>query len=622
LAPAARSSSARSARAGPPQIPAGLRARAGLVLRMIPKAVGLVWEATPGYASANVALTVVQGILPAVAIWFTKAIVDGVIVAAKTQSRAATAHVLELVAFWFGVQLFLSLLSTLQQFISSLQTDLLGNHVSVRLMEKASTLDLAYFENAQFYDKLENARNQASYRPGQLVFQLFGLLRSAVTLLSVIGVLGALSWWLVVLVVVISIPSLIYQAKYGGQMFLLQTSRAADQRRLHYLSYLLTTDTPVKELRIFGLHATLVDRYRQIFDRFFRENRSFNLRRSSSQFALGALGTVMSGLTYAYVVLETIAERLTLGQLTLYYQAYQQSQSQLTNLLSGIASAYENSLFLTSLFEFFSYVPELKVRSNPVRTPQPIVEGVRLEHVSFQYPGTDKWVLKDVSFVIRPGEPVALVGANGAGKTTLVKLLGRLYDPVEGRITVDGIDLRDLDPVEWRARVGVIFQDYVHYQLTLGDNIGFGRVEAAQDRERIAAAAAQAGADTVAAGLPLGYETPLGRWFHEGEELSVGQWQKVALARAFMRKADLLILDEPTASLDVQSEYEVFRAFAELTKGNMAVLISHRFSTVRMARHIVVIQDGAVTESGSHDELVTRGGHYAELFEMQAASYR
>ena len=468
----------------------------------------------------------------------------------------------------------------------------------------------------------ENARNEAAFRPNQLLFQIFGLLRSSVTLVSVIGVMGALSWWLVLLVVLISIPSLIYQAKYGGQLFALQTGRAADQRRLHYLSFLLTTDTPVKELRIFGLHSALLGRYQEIFTRFFKENRGLTIRRTTSQFALGALGTLLAGFTYAYVVMQTIAGRLTIGQLTLYYQAFQQSQAQLGNLLSGIASAYENSLFLTNLFEFFSYQPQLKVPPNPVPVPSPICQGIVLEHVSFQYPGSDKWVLKDFSFEIRPGEAVALVGANGAGKTTLVKLLARLYDPIEGRITLDGVDLREFDPAEWRKRVGVIFQDYVRYQFTVGENIGFGRVEAMHDSERVMRAAAQSGADRVIATLPDGYATPLGRWFHDGQELSVGQWQKIALARAFMRDADLLILDEPTSSLDVQSEYEVFRAFAQLAEGKMAVLISHRFSTVRMAHRIVVIEDGRSIESGSHRELVSRGGRYAELFEMQAASYR
>jgi ATP-binding cassette, subfamily B, bacterial len=605
-----------------PNVPGTIRARAQLVLGMVPKALRLVWEATPGLATANVIVTVAQGALPALVIWFSKAIVDGVVTAAQRQTRAETLHVLELVALWFGVQLLIGLLGTILQLISSLQNDLLGNHVTLRLMEKANTLDLAHFENAEFYDKLENARNQATFRPNQLLFQIFGLLRSGVTLLSVIGVMGVLSWWLVLLVVLISIPSLIYQAKYGGQLFAMQTRRAADQRRLHYLSFLLTTDTPVKELRIFGLHGTLLGRYQEIFTRFYKENRSLNIRRTTSQFALGALGTVLAGFTYAYVVIQTIAGRLTIGQLTLYYQAFQQSQTQVGNLLSGIANAYENSLFLINLFEFLSYEPQLKVPPNPVPVPSPIRQGILLEHVSFQYPGSDKWVLKDISFEIRPGEAVALVGANGAGKTTLVKLLARLYDPIDGRITIDGIDLRDFDPAELRKRVGVIFQDYVRYQFTVGENIGFGRVEAMHDSGRVMRAAAQSGADRVIASLPEGYATPLGRWFHDGQELSVGQWQKIALARAFMRDADLLILDEPTSSLDVQSEYEVFRAFAELAEGKMAVLISHRFSTVRMAHRIVVIEDGRNIESGSHDELLLRGGRYAELFEMQAASYR
>jgi ATP-binding cassette, subfamily B, bacterial len=293
-----------------------------------------------------------------------------------------------------------------------------------------------------------------------------------------------------------------------------------------------------------------------------------------------------------------------------------------SNILSGIGSTYENSLFLSNLFSFLAFAPELPVRPDPLPVPHPIREGIVLDHVSFRYPGTEKWVLEDISFAIRPGETVALVGANGAGKTTLVKLLTRLYDPTEGSITIDGIDLRDFDPGELRSHVGVIFQDYVKYQLTAGENIGFGRIEAIEDTGRIERSAVEAGADVVIGALPQGYDTPLGRWFQDGQELSIGQWQKVALARAFMRDADLLILDEPTSSLDVRSEYEVFRAFDELTAAKMAVLISHRFSTVRMAGRIVVIEDGRVIENGTHDELILRGGRYYELFDMQAASYR
>ncbi len=617
--PRARTRDGRPVR---PNQPETFRARARLAFQMIPKALGLVWEATPRFATTNAILTVVQGVLPAITLYFSKAIVDGVIKAFQVQTRAQTQYVLTLVALWFGVQLLASLLQTVSQLVTSLQSDLLSNYISVRLMEKANALDLSYFENAQFYDKLENARREAGYRPSQMVTQLFGLLRSTVTLVSVIGVLASLSWWLVLLVVAVSIPSFIYQAKYSGQFFTLLTGRAPDQRRLNYLSYLLTTDSPVKELRIFGLHGTLLERYRQIFAKFYKENRDLTVRRTASQFALGALGTVVSGLTYIYVVLEVIAGHITVGGLTLYYQAFQQSQSQVSNILSGIGSTYENSLFLSNLFAFLAYAPELPVRADPLPVPTPIREGIVLDHVSFKYPGTEKWVLEDISFAIRPGETVALVGANGAGKTTLVKLLTRLYDPTEGRITIDGIDLRDFDPAALRSRVGVIFQDYVKYQLTAGENIGFGRIEAIADTGRIERSAVEAGAEAVIAALPQGYETPLGRWFQDGQELSIGQWQKVALARAFMRDADLLILDEPTSSLDVRSEYEVFQAFGDLTEGKMAVLISHRFSTVRMAGRIVVIEDGRVIENGTHDELILHGGRYTELFDMQAASYR
>jgi len=598
------------------------RDRVRLTFQMIPKALSLVWRATPSFATANAALTVLQGTLPAVTIYLSKEIVDGVIIAFNMQTHVATQHVLALVTFWFGVQMVSSLLLILGQLITGLQADLLSNYISVMLMKKANALDLSYFESAQFYDKLENARREASYRPGQMVNQLFGLLRSTVTFLSVIGVLASLSWWLVLLAVAVAVPSLILQTKYSGQFFSLLTGRAPEQRKLSYLGYLLMTDSPVKELRIFGLHDMLLERYQQIFNKFYMENRTLTIRRNVSAFGLTAISTVVSGITYIYVVLQVVGGRITVGGLTLYYQAFQQSLSQVSNILSGIGSTYENSLFLSNLFAFLAYAPELPVRADPLPVPTPIRDGIVLDHVSFKYPGTEKWVLEDISFAIRPGETVALVGANGAGKTTLVKLLTRLYDPIEGSITIDGIDLRDFDPAALRSRVGVIFQDYVKYQLTAGENIGFGRIEAMDEAGRIERSAAEAGADAVIAALPQGYATPLGRWFQDGQELSIGQWQKVALARAFMRDADLLILDEPTSSLDVRSEYEVFQAFGDLTEGKMAVLISHRFSTVRLAARIIVIEDGRVIENGTHDELILHGGRYTELFDMQAAAYR
>jgi len=605
-----------------PNQPQTARERARLTFQMIPRALGLVWEATPRYATANAALTVVMGVLPAITLYFSKLIVDGVILAAQTQNPADATYVVQLVATWFGVLLFQSLLNSASNLLGSLQSDLLSNFISTRIIEKANALDLSYFENAQFYDKLENARREAGYRPNAMVGQVFGVLRSFITLVSVVGVLASLSGWLVLLVVAVSIPSLIYQIRYSGQFFSLLTGRAPEQRKLNYLNWLLTTDGPVKELRIFGLHDTLLERYRKLFDKFFLENRDLTIRKSASQFAIGALGTVVSAVTYVYVVFEVIAGRITVGGLTLYYQAFQQSRNTTTEILSGIGGMYENALFLSNLFDFMAFAPELPVRPEPVPMPAVIREGITLDHVSFKYPGTDKWVLEDINFTIAAGETVALVGANGAGKTTLVKLLTRLYDPTDGRILIDGIDLRDFDPAEVRSRAGVIFQDYVKFQLTVRENVGFGRIEAIDDQARIENAVAEAGAEGVISDLPQGYDTPLGRWFADGQELSIGQWQKVALARAFMRDADLLILDEPTASLDVRSEYEVFQAFHDLTAGKMGVLISHRFSTVRMADRIVVIEHGRVIENGTHDSLLLAGGRYAELFDLQAASYR
>jgi len=592
------------------------------ILQTFPRSLKIAWDSAPLLVIVNITLVLITGVIPALSIYLMKLIVDGVIKAVEVHSRSETSHVLWLVALWSGSQLLAAVLGVLGQLVASLQRDLLGNHVNVLLIEKANQLDLSYFENATFYDKMERAQREASSRPAQVLNQLLGLLRSILTLASVLGILASLSAWLVLLVTIASIPAVVVQAKYSTQYFSLLTKRAPEQRKLSYLSWLLTTDTPVKELRVFGLHGALLRRYKEIFAKFFRENRDLAIRRNAAQIGLVVFSSILSGLMYMLVVLRVIAGRITVGGLTLYYQAFQQSSQSMNMLLVGFGSMYEHALYLSNLFDFLDYVPELPVRPDPLPMPDPIREGITIEHVSFKYPGTDKWVLRDISFAIRPGETIALVGANGAGKTTLVKLLARLYDPTEGRIRIDGIDLREFDPQEVRARVGVIFQDYVKYQLTVRENVGFGRVEAMADEARIKRAAAAAGADGVIEALPQGYDTPLGRWFVDGQELSIGQWQKVAIARAFMRDADLLILDEPTSSLDVRSEYEVFQAFGELTEGKMAVLISHRFSTVRMAGRIVVIEDGCVIEGGSHDELVLKGGRYAELFDMQAASYR
>jgi ATP-binding cassette subfamily B protein len=591
----------------------------------LPRVLRLVWDISPAFTFALALLYILQGFVPALTAIVAKLLIDGVLRAIRLHgAQGALALVVWLVVAQFAVQALSSLLTTLSNIVQQLLQEKTAYKVQLLVMEKANTLDLTFFEDAQFYDALQRAQDEASSRPIGMVSQTFGLGRTLVTLLSAVVILITLAWWLAILAILAPIPAFVSSMRYGWWGYQVMRRQSPLRREMSYYGTLLTTDTYNKEIKLFTLGGYFITRYRALAERFYREARALVVPRYLVAFLWGTGSLLLNGAIYLYVALAAVAGRITFGGLTLYTQMALSLGTSFQGLLSGISSTYENNLYLNTLFEFLAYEPRI-VSSPDGRVLAP-GEGLTIEfrHVSFRYPGRgeDGQALRDVSFCIEAGDTVALVGRNGAGKTTIVKLLTRLYDPDEGVILVNGHDIREYDLASLREHIGVIFQDYVNYYLSAARNIGVGRVEAMDDAAGIRAAAAKSGAHGVIERLPDGYETMLGKWFDQGQQLSGGEWQKIALARAFMRDAQLLILDEPTSSLDPQAEYEVFSRFRELTQGKSAIFISHRFSTVRLANRILVLEDGRIREHGSHAELLALGGRYAELFTLQAEAYR
>ena len=588
-----------------------------------PQALRLVWQ-TNRVATVGLAfLTLAGALLPAAQAWVGKLIVDGVVAsiqAGHDPDRFRT------VFYYLIVELILFLLSTAfshsRRLIQQLIQLQLANRIRAEIIRKALTLEMAFFEHPDFYDRLQNARREGGYKPVELVNDSFQIVQSMITMISFAALMLRFSPWLVVILLATSIPAFIAETRFSEQGFRLLTRRAPETRQINYLARLLTEDSAAKEIKLFNLGDRLLARYVTLFAKFFEEDKSLAIRRAAVGFSLGLIATMGFYGSYAWIVWRTVQGNISLGDMTLYLTIFRQGQSTFQSILSAVGNIYENNLFMANYFEFLDIKPQMRVAAPAKKLPVSLARGIEFRGVGFRYPDSEEWVLRDIDLSIRPGEKIALVGHNGAGKTTLIKLLSRLYDPTEGVILFDGIDIRDIDPLELRQRIGVIFQDFVRYHLPASENIGFGQIEAADQMDKIISSARKSGAHAMIENLPEGYQTMLGRWFHGGHELSLGQWQRIALARAFMRDAEILVLDEPTASLDAQTEYEIFRHFQELTEGKMAILISHRFSTVRMADRIVVIEGGRISEIGSHQELLRREGIYAQLFSMQAEGYR
>ncbi|NHC34756.1 ABC transporter ATP-binding protein [Scytonema millei] len=585
------------------------------------KAVGLVWQTSRALTFVLAIVTVVAGLLPAAIAYVGKLIVDGVVLAHQSgleRDRLITLGYLGieavLVALLAGSQRGL----TISQ---SLLRVLLGQKVNLLILQKALTLDLVHFEDSEFYDKMTRARREASSRPLSLVSSTFSIVQNAISLVTYGGLLLQFSFWAVIVLLLSAVPAFVAETRFAGQAFRLFRWRAPETREQTYLETLIAREDFAKEVKLYQLGAMLLERYRSTFNRLYGEDRDLTLRRGVWGYLLSLLSTATFYFAYAWIVMEAIAGRLSLGDMTMYLMVFRQGQTSFSSTLTSIGGMYEDNLYLSNLYEFL----EQPIALPKGKATQGLIpgDGIRFENVSFIYPGSNKLALNNVSFRIRPGEKLAIVGENGSGKTTLIKLLTRLYNPDKGKILLDGLDLQAWDLGVLQRRIGVIFQDFIRYQFTVGENIGVGDVTRIEDRDLWQVAADKGMALPVIEQLPESFQTQLGKWFRGGQELSGGQWQKIALSRAFMRnKADILVLDEPTAAMDAEAEFQIFERLRSLTQNQMAILISHRFSTVRMADKIMVLSGGKVVEQGTHEELLQAGGRYAHLFRLQAAGYQ
>jgi len=589
-------------------------------LRNIRPLLGMVWDTSPPLVSITTALRLVRALLPLAMLWVSKLIIDGVVAWIK-RGNGNPAALWKLVALELGLAVLSDLLGRANSLADSLLGDRFTNRISVRLIEHATQLDLASFEDPVFYDKLERARRQTTGRVG-LLAAVLNVGQDTLSLISLSAGLIVFSPWLMVLLVAAVIPAFLGETHFTTLAYSVLYRWTPQRRLLDYIRMLGASNQSAKEVKIFGLGTHLSERYREVSSRIYEDNKKVAVKRASVGFLLNLISTGGYYGAYAVVLIRTLAVAISVGTFTFLTGAFSRSRMYIEKILQSFTDISDQALYLKDLFDFFEMEPSIRSLPGALPAPRPIRDGFEFRNVGFAYPGSAHMVVENINFRLEAEEKIALIGENGAGKTTLVKLLARLYDPTAGQILLDGVDLREYDVEDLRKEIGVIFQDYMRYELLAKENIGFGKIEDLADQSRIEMAAHKSMAFQVIGKLPNGYDQMIGRRFDGGVDLSGGEWQKFALARAYMRDAQLLILDEPTATLDARAEYEVFRRFAELTKGRMAVLISHRFSTVRMADRILVLQDGRIHEQGTHKHLVALGGQYAELFELQAAGYR
>lgn len=586
----------------------------------LPRFFKLVWQTNHWYAILDAVLRLIRSAIPVTILYVGKLIIDEVVLLSRGSSVDHT-YLWKLVAAEFALAIISDALSRATALVDSLLGDLFSNYTSIKIMEHAATLDLDQFEDSAFYDKLERARQQTVGRT-ILLSQILTQVQDLITMAFLTVGLMAFNPWLILLLLVAIVPAFLGESYFNDRSYALTRGQTPERRELDYMRYLGASDETAKEVKLFNLSGFLIDRFTTLSNKFYDDNKKLSIKRASWGTLFTLLGSVGYYTAYIVMILKTVEGALTIGTLTFLAGSFRQLRSLLENILSRFTTVSQGAIYLRDFFDFFEIKPKISVAQKPVPFPNPIKEGFTFENVGFRYHNSDAWANRHLSFTLRVGEKMALVGENGAGKTTLVKLLARLYDPTEGRILLDGIDLREYDIMDLRKNTGIIFQDYLRYQMSFAQNIAVGNIEEQDNRPLIKVSAEKSLANLLADKLPEQYDQALGRRFNNGIELSGGEWQKVALARAYMKEAQILILDEPTSSLDARAEYEVFQRFAELTKGKTAVLISHRFSTVRMADRILVLDKGQQIELGSHEELLHKNGRYAELFHLQAQGYK
>ncbi|MFD0793606.1 ABC transporter ATP-binding protein [Mucilaginibacter litoreus] len=590
-------------------------------LRNLPAFFKLVWQAGPGMMLTNILLRFAKASIPFLLLYIGKLIIDRVVQLSTGNALFAATEVWKLVGVEFALAILSDGLTRAITLIDSLLGDLFANHTSVRIMQHAAQLDLDQFEDAVFYDKLERARQQTVGRT-ILLSQVMSQVQDLITIAFLAAGLIVFNPWLILLLIVTILPAFLGESYFNDQTYALSRRQTPQRRELDYLRYIGASDETAKEIKMFSLAGFITDRFKVLSDKFYVDNKRISINRSLWGTFFALLGSIGYYGAYIFIIRQTVAGALSIGELTFLAGSFRQLRTLLESILSRFTAVSQGAIYLTDFFDFFEIKPKIHNADKPRPFPDPIITGFTFDNVGFKYLHTERWANRNLNFTLHPNEKLALVGENGAGKSTLVKLLARLYDPTEGRILLDGYDLREYDLNDLRKHIGIIFQDFLRYQMTFSQNIAAGNIDEQTNEELIKRSATQSLADELAKKLPGGYEQMLGRRFAEGVELSGGEWQKVAIARAYMRDAQLIILDEPTSALDARAEFQVFERFTELTRGKMAVLISHRFSTVRMADRIIVLDKGEIVEIGSHQELLKKAGRYAELFELQAIGYQ
>ena len=590
-------------------------------LRNLPRFFKLVWQTSPSLTIANAALRILKSGTPVAILYVGKLIIDQVVHISQGNQSISTTYLWKLVAFEFGLAILSDVLNRSITLMDSLLGDLFSNHTSVKIIEHAATLDLDQFENSAFYDKMERARQQTVGRT-VLLSQVLSQLQDLITMGFLAAGLLVFNPWLIIILLVAIIPAFLGEAYFNDQSYTLNRRQTPERRELDYVRFLGASDETAKEVKIFNLSNFIVTRFRELSNKFYNTNRVLIVRRSVWGSVFSMLGSLGYYLAYVYIIYKAVNGKITIGDLTFLAGSFKQLRSLLEGILNRFTTVSQGAIYLSDFFDFFEIKSQMVTSAKPRVFPYPIQQGFTFENVGYKYINSENWANRHLNFTLKVGEKLALVGENGAGKTTLVKLLARLYEPTEGRILLDGHDLSDYDINDLRMQIGIIFQDYLRYQMTVAQNIAAGNIVEIENRNLIKSSAEQSLANVFIEEFKNNYDQQLGRRFNEGVELSGGQWQKIALARAYMRDAQLMILDEPTAALDARAEYEVFQRFVELTKGRTSVLISHRFSTVRMADRILVLDKGKLLEMGSHEELLQKNGKYSELFQLQAKGYQ